>query len=274
MPSRKEKTGYLLIGIFFGLVVAVSVFWWQRSIHKIDWVPFGTVKQLVNKLFDEPDDFLAQLKTRFTPGRSKSRGAMPAKPADTLALPLGDSLYNDSLSAYYNALGIDYYIDYSGLPDSMIIPTGQNPDKFGSDSLYITDTATTPANLQQEQETVKRDEFLSARIIRVEGIKDSLDRKGAYLDSLLTDERGARANIANKIRVEFWKSPINYKGYRLSKDKLVLFGIADHDIISLEYIQHQLYLRQKQSLYLLRPSGNFQALIPVKNPEKLNNPKK
>jgi|GEM_PF-1016041 len=270
MPSPKEKTGILLLGIFLGILIAGSIFWWQRSIYSVDWISFGRMKQFVNSFVDQPDDFLAQLKTRIISGGKSGRNrqsdnvlndSLNKNPGDSLALH--DSLYN-----YYNSQGLDYYIDYNGLPDSLLDPLGQGKLSARKDSLGRPDSSNAKVIARYESMAVKRDMILGFRVIRISGLSDSVLNASAFLDSLLTDDRKARRTVANQLRVEFWKSPINYKGYKLSKEKLVLFGIYEYEDAALEIHKQQLYLRNKNNAYLLKNANDFQPLIPAKSNDK------
>jgi hypothetical protein len=271
MPSHKEKTGILLLGIFLGILITGSVFWWQKSIYSVDWISFGRVKQFVNSFIDKPDDFLAQLKTRIISGRSTGKGKLGTSTvSDSLDQPFADSLsLNDSIYNYYNSQGLDYYIDYNGLPDSLLDPLGQVKPGSHADSTRKNDSLTAKFAKISEPVAFKRDEILAFRTIRVSGLTDSMINKSAFLDSLLTDDKNAKHIITNQIRVEFWKSPINYKGYKLSKEKLVLFGILDFDDVMLEFQQQRILLKTKNAHYLLKSSNNFEPLVPIRKSEKL-----
>lgn len=111
---------------------------------------------------------------------------------------------------------------------------------------------------------VATDELLFIRIISVAG--DSIQGKGGRnLDSLLIGEKGSVAQ-ARKYRVEFWKSPINYRGYRLQRDRLVIFGIEEYDEASLRRVDSRLYLIVGNKAYLLEENADYQALNPVRLP--------
>ncbi len=56
--------------------------------------------------------------------------------------------------------------------------------------------------------------------------KDSVNKKNEETDSALeamSDINDTKAPVF--FRVEFWKSPLNYKGYKMSRGKVVLYGI-------------------------------------------------
>ncbi len=57
--------------------------------------------------------------------------------------------------------------------------------------------------------------------------KDTLNKKNVQTDSALESMSDVN-DLAERvfIRVEFWKSPLNYKGYKMSRGKVVLYGLA------------------------------------------------
>ena len=61
--------------------------------------------------------------------------------------------------------------------------------------------------------------------------------------------------------VEFWVSPVNYQGYRLMNDKLILFGIAEPDAIQLYELDHQLWLKYGSKFFHLNKSSDFEPLM-------------
>ena len=76
------------------------------------------------------------------------------------------------------------------------------------------------------------------------------------LDSLLIDNKIKIPK--DGIRVEFWKSPVNFKGYRLSRFKLVLFGIYDYDSLSFSYFEGKsIKMTYHQKDYILKCSQDF-----------------
>jgi hypothetical protein len=64
-----------------------------------------------------------------------------------------------------------------------------------------------------------------------------------------------------KFDVEFWVSPVNYKGYKLAGNKLILFGIELPDEIQLYAIDQTLWLKYGHDFYQLESSDNFESLI-------------
>lgn len=60
-------------------------------------------------------------------------------------------------------------------------------------------------------------------------------------------------------KVEFWASPINYKGYKLLNDKLILFGIEEPDAVELISSNDKLWMKYKNDFFILEHSDNFES---------------
>ncbi len=76
------------------------------------------------------------------------------------------------------------------------------------------------------------------------------NKKTAKIDSTIA----AMSNVNNKTdnedyRIEFWKSPLNYKGYKMSTGKIILYGISPVTPVSLVSLQGNYYILVNQSAY-------------------------
>lgn len=61
--------------------------------------------------------------------------------------------------------------------------------------------------------------------------------------------------------IEFWVSPVNYIGYKLSKDKLILFGVEEPDAVQLYTKDDKLWMKYGKEYYTLVESDDFESLI-------------
>jgi hypothetical protein len=113
-----------------------------------------------------------------------------------------------------------------------------------------------------ESELVKRDELLYAMDVVLKG---NAPRGGKNIDSLLIDDKYSN-NQDNIYRIEFWKSPINFVGYKLQGRKLVLFGIFEYRSIELLKTEGGLFLEYLDRHYRIEEHSDFAKLIPVKKP--------
>lgn len=84
-------------------------------------------------------------------------------------------------------------------------------------------------------------------------IAQLIDAKANGTDSLLQDSMGEIAPQVrgrehnNQLFVEFWQSPVKYKGYRFSGKKLIVYGIE---------LPYDIYVyRDNNTVYLIHPFG-------------------
>lgn len=63
--------------------------------------------------------------------------------------------------------------------------------------------------------------------------------------------------------VEYWVSPVNYKGYKLVNDKLILFGIEEPDAVQLYSKENKLWMKYGKDFYVLEPTEEFESLIKI-----------
>ncbi len=69
--------------------------------------------------------------------------------------------------------------------------------------------------------------------------------------------------------VEFWKTPLNSKGYRFIKNKIMLYGFIDYSNITLYEIDHSFYIKSSNQVYKLLYSPEFKELDRVLDSELL-----
>lgn len=72
-------------------------------------------------------------------------------------------------------------------------------------------------------------------------------------------EEGApqAASSSKPLRVEFWQSPVNYKGYKLEGNHLVLFGIDPNDTLRFENHPDGIWMYHKGNIFLLETNHDF-----------------
>jgi len=76
-----------------------------------------------------------------------------------------------------------------------------------------------------------------------------------------------------KIVVQFWKSPINYKGYRFDGRKLEVFGLDTVSQVSLKYRMinaelkvYEVYLKYGEAYFRLEEDNRYHSYVRVKDP--------
>ena len=110
-----------------------------------------------------------------------------------------------------------------------------------------------------KNDRIKTDKLIGRTVVTIKKKKIS---QHDTLASSLADIKP----ISNKMEIEFWESPVNYKGYRLGKDKMIVFGIINQDI-KLVMMDKDLYLITLNNLYLIKPCSDFCKLNPIRDKE-------
>ncbi len=128
--------------------------------------------------------------------------------------------------------------------------------------------------IRDEDIVVRKDVLLSIKSMNVtdksfnDNLKDADDKS---LSKDLTDKLNPEAKLpepetkAKSYQIEFWKSPINFKGYKMSKNKIVLFGIDEPDNIKLYSIDNTVYISYIQNIYKLDNTDDFASLNKIKD---------
>jgi hypothetical protein len=112
-----------------------------------------------------------------------------------------------------------------------------------------------------EDIVVRKDELLSTKTVEVINLNPTANRANAK-DSLLQKVSGIkddRVNSKQFFNIELWQSPLNYKGYKMSKYKIVLYGITSTDGWKVYTIDDLVYLKNATTVYKLENSTDFRA---------------
>ncbi len=104
---------------------------------------------------------------------------------------------------------------------------------------------------------VKKDELITSKTVELVII--DIAAKNNSKDSLLHKVSGIPEDKNNKpfLNIEFWQSPLNYKGYKMSKYKLVIYGINPSDNFKLYKVDEMVYLKSNSVIYKLDYSSDF-----------------
>ncbi|MCC7301975.1 MAG: hypothetical protein IT233_04985 [Bacteroidia bacterium] len=149
--------------------------------------------------------------------------------------------------------------------DSVQITLQTNPkDSFFADSLFRTTRG------GDELFEVKKDELVTTREISISTQSSEIPNAK---DSALKDISGIREDkdASGSITVEFWLSPINYRGYKMSKGKLVLFGMSANADVLLFRSGGFTVLRHGDSYYRLENTSEFRPMEKTSPPEGSGN---
>lgn len=108
---------------------------------------------------------------------------------------------------------------------------------------------------------ILEDRLVGARMVDIRYVDESKEGMTEQADSALEAHLDIRHDDRpDAYEIEFWNSPINYSGYRLGKNKLILFGIGVADTIALYGLEETVYLSTPKGLYELNRCDQFEKL--------------
>ena len=229
MSYKVNKVIYMLLGMVMGFFVGGGIIWWQINKEKNS----DTEKkiELSDKINEKKEENVSVKKLSFKE-KYKSQLKKYKIPATFI-----DSLKIDSTT-----LTIEQLI-----------------------ALYKDVTIDTSNNLSENNNIViSKDELLSTRMVKVAG-QNLKNNEDAKLDSILIDQRNTPKKDQNVIRVEFWRSPINYKGYKFDDVKLVVFGLLEFNNLSIYRYRDDLFISYNKDFYFLDKNDDFKPFMTVKD---------
>jgi len=116
-------------------------------------------------------------------------------------------------------------------------------------------------SLISDDETINiaTDELLSVKNVKVITIGDNISGK----DSLASKLAHVKDNNSDLYFIEFWKTPLNSKGYRFSKNKIMLYGFMDFNNVLLYELDNSYYIKSSDQVYRIFYGGDFKRLEKV-----------
>ncbi len=103
---------------------------------------------------------------------------------------------------------------------------------------------------------VATEELLSVKNVKIIHIHP----ENGQNDSLAADVAGVKENTSDLYFIEFWKTPLNSKGYRFSKNKVLLYGFLDYSNVSLYELDNSYYIKSSDQVYKLFYGADFKSL--------------
>lgn len=139
------------------------------------------------------------------------------------------------------------------------LDSSNQSEKLIEDSLLISVLEDTTIQME--------DDFVIRREKLLKTIRIPIDFIGAIeedKDTLLKEMMGIKEVKITEFQVEFWESPLNFSGYKLSKKKLVLYGLSPQFEYSILKNKDRLYLSYQDIYYVLNETQEFSPFKTVK----------
>ncbi|MEI8201894.1 MAG: hypothetical protein WCH34_02710 [Bacteroidota bacterium] len=247
--KKRPKNRFLLVifGIIIGIFIGGSIVWWNQNFKLSNWFVVQKTKQLFSDFFSSKSNESENNSISFEKYQNKKNNVRQSFTSPN------DSIHNkDSLD--YNQ---EYYDDYY-LADRL------------HDSLSVSDSTQIHNNTSSNNDVVKKDELIASKTLVI-----GKQKNNNMLDSLFLINSSTKNNTSG-LKLEFWKSPVNFKGYKMDNNKLIIFGINNIDFATFENEDKKLYMNYMGDYYLIEPSSSFKSLIPLTNkahPSKKKKPK-
>lgn len=119
--------------------------------------------------------------------------------------------------------------------------------------------------LKEEAIKVAQEELLSVKNIKVINL-DTRSKK----DTLTGQLAGVTSSdYPNMFFVEFWKTPLNSKGYRMTRNRVILYGLSDFSSITIYKVDDNYYLKNDDLVYKISAGTEFKPMEPVNDSELL-----
>ncbi len=149
------------------------------------------------------------------------------------------------------------------------------------DSVHEDETDNVSEEHSQSPDTVSASDTDQELVIRKDQFLLSYNMKAMPLEPHAKEDRSIALSTAEKLnpaaglpdesaspdmyKVEFWISPVNYRGYKLNNDKLVLFGVEEPDAVRLFVVNKNLFMKYGKDFYKLHPTHDFISFTIVRD---------
>lgn len=213
-----------IFGILIGSMVGVSIFWWFTYFSHSDWFFTKRLNNWIENLFTSSSE-LDNEKTVILKTNKDANTKKNIIEEDTSEL----EQFSD-----------EFYYENS------------EPLVFSDSTFDISDENTSDNNTNSK--SVLTDELILVKEIVFNSDKDLL------LDSLMGVNK-SQESIS--VTVEFWKSPINFRGYKRSPKKIIIFGAKNHESAEFKMKDGKLIMTDNNSKYLLRYTNVFLKFEPL-----------
>jgi len=121
------------------------------------------------------------------------------------------------------------------------------------------------ALLKEEDVNVAQEELLSVKNIKVINLDVSNKR-----DTLTGQLAGVtNSEYPNLFFVEFWKTPLNSKGYRMTRNRVILYGLSDFSSITIYKVDDNYYLKNDDVVYKISSGTEFKPMELVNDSQLL-----
>ena len=126
-------------------------------------------------------------------------------------------------------------------------------------SLISFNDVTDSAYINSDNYQVLKEELIAVKNIYVKTITPV--EKTSSADSLAASLAGVTTPAAEEFfMIEFWKTPLNSKGYKMTRSRLLIYGYPEKADLALIKRNDNYYLRNNNLVYKLNYSSEFKPM--------------
>lgn len=111
---------------------------------------------------------------------------------------------------------------------------------------------------------IKKDEKMKSETLTLKILKEE------EIDTLLEKLLNVESVKIKQLYVEYWESPLNYKGYKLSKSKLIVYGIKPVVPSVIYKSENTFFFKANNLYYELIETTDFKALKSIPKPDLIH----
>lgn len=138
-------------------------------------------------------------------------------------------------------------------------PKETTDDNVAKDTTTVedySDTASVPNDAGDNGDIiVRKNELLGEKVVQLV----NLDGTKA-IDSIRSKEAGIKEEPGKSLTVEFWQSPLNSKGYTMSRSRLVLFGYSAEEQVSLYRLDNSMFMKIAGGVFRIENTADFRQM--------------
>lgn len=135
----------------------------------------------------------------------------------------------------------------------------QKEKKPGNDSFVSMNNVSDSGYTESETYKVLKEELQSVKNIYVKVL--SPKEKTNAKDSMIASLAGvSMPDDKEFFMIEFWKTPLNSKGYKMTRSRLLIYGFNEGDDLLLVKDADKYYLRNNKIVYSLSYSAEFRPM--------------
>lgn len=267
MPARnnRDENGftYVILGLILGFFLGSGIVYWFSNRHNDSMLAYKTWNYLA-RLFQGNEKTGAYMVSETELDHKTTE---PNKPKSTGRMVSGTGYQGNDSDA-----GSTFYVE-----DNV---TFEQPDSIVLDEFFP--ELAQPSNDETNHGNTDTTQFISSSLTSLRVAQDRLIMIRAYnlpptfrmspqnqtirqLDSLLGNYP-RRSSNENMLLVEFWQSPLNFRGYKMSPHKLIVYGFDMVEAFSLHSDGKSFFIKYFDNIYPVSPTLQFRQLTPLVDP--------